>query len=121
DPGHRCMPRPAAHVDAERSGHLLRRSADVVAAARELDALAGSFVDREVAADGVGMLAAEPREAEVVADLLVGGRSEDQVAGRLEALTRERGDRDRARRDLALHVERAAAPDLVVADLAGER
>ena len=57
------------------------------------------------------MRLAEPREADVDADLLVGGRGEDEVARRLEALPRERGDRDRGGRHLALHVERAAAPD----------
>ena len=67
------------------------------------------------------MLLAEPREAEAVADLLVGRRDEEQVAGRAEALARERRDRDRARRDLALHVERAAPPDLAVAQLARPR
>ncbi len=35
------------------------------------------------------MLLAEPGEAEVVADLLVGGRGEDEIAGGLEALARE--------------------------------
>ena len=64
------------------------------------------------------MLLAEPGEAEVDTDLLVGGRHEDQVACRLEAFARERGDRDRARGDLPLHVERTASPDLSVADLA---
>ena len=64
------------------------------------------------------MLRAEPGEPEVLADLLICGRREDQVARRLEALARERGDRDRVRGDLALHVERAAAPDLAVSQLA---
>ena len=39
----------------------------------------------------------------------------------LEPLARERRDRDRVRRHLALHVERAAAPDLAVAQLARPR
>src|SRR5207249_1630274 len=37
---------------------------------------------------------------------------------RLEALAPERRDRDRARGDLALHVERAPSPHLAVAQLA---
>src|SRR5439155_21437816 len=73
------------------------------------------------------MLLAQPLQAEAVvamspaALLLVGGRAEDEVAARREALARERSDRDGVRRDLALHVERAAAPDLPVDQLAGER
>jgi len=67
------------------------------------------------------MLLTQPLEAEAVADLLVGGRREDQVAARPEPLTRERGDGDGVRRDLALHVERAAPPNLAVPQLARER
>jgi hypothetical protein len=67
------------------------------------------------------MLAAEPREAVVGAHLLVGGRDEDHVAGGLEAFPRERGDGDGARSRLTLHVKRAAAPDLVVAQLSRPR
>src|SRR5207248_9536738 len=36
-------------------------------------------------------------------------------------LARQRRDRDRLRRDLALHVERTATPDLAVTELAAER
>ena len=64
------------------------------------------------------MLTAQPGEPEVDADLLVGGRDEDHVALRLEALAREGRHRDSARGHLALHVERAATPDLAVAELA---
>ena len=69
------------------------------------------------------MRLAQPLEAEhlALAHLLVGGRREDQVAGRLEPLARERRDRDRVRRHLALHVERAAAPDAAVPQLARPR
>src|SRR4051812_13744647 len=68
------------------------------------------------------MLPAEPRQADLGgADLLVGGSHEDQVAARLEALPRKGSDRDRARRDLPLHVKRAAAPDLALAQLARPR
>src|SRR5207253_669283 len=81
-------------------------------------ATARALVDAEVAADGVGMRLAEPLRAEAGADLLVGGRREDQVTRRLEPLAGERSDRDGAGRDLPLHVERAAAPDLAVAQFA---
>ena len=67
------------------------------------------------------MLAHEPVEPEAVADLLVGRGDEDEVAVVTPALARERGERDGARGDLALHVERAAAPDEAVAELAAER
>ena len=59
--------------------------------------------------------------AEPGADLFVGSRREDEVPCGLEALTRERGQRHRARGDLSLHVECAATPHLAVAQLAAER
>src|SRR6202043_4146249 len=88
--------------------------------AAELEAVTTACVDGVVAANRVRVRLAEPGEAEAVAHLLVGGGREDQIAGGLKALARERRDRDRARGDLAFHVERAATPDLVVAHLARE-
>ena len=67
------------------------------------------------------MLADEPREAVVLVHLLVGGQREDEVAGGAESLAPERRERDGARRDLALHVERAAPPDLAVDEIARPR
>ena len=69
------------------------------------------------------MLAAEPEQPVVGAlpELLVGGGGEDQVACRTKALARERCDRDCAGRDLVLHVERPAAPDVPVTQLARPR
>ena len=64
------------------------------------------------------MLVAEPGQAEPLAHLLVGNRCEHEVARGAKALARERRQRDRARRDLALHVESAATPDLAVPELA---
>src|SRR5207244_4085478 len=84
-------------------------------------AVASALVDREIAANRVSVLATEPGKAEVVAYLLVGGRGENEVAARPELVARERGDRHRAGRHLPLHVERAAAPDLPVTQLARER
>ena len=121
DPGHRGMPGAAVDAHPERRAHLLGGRAEVERAARELDPLAAALVEAVVGADGVGVLLAEPGQAEVVADLLVGGRDEDQVAARLEPLAGQRRDRDSAGRDLALHVERAATPDLAVAQLARPR
>ena len=120
-PGIDAWPERPCTRDVERRGQLLGRPDDVVGLAAEHEPVAAALVDREVAADRVRMLRAEPREPEAVAHLLVGRRREDEVAGGLESLACERRDRDGARRDLALHVERTAAPDLVVAHLAGER
>jgi len=67
------------------------------------------------------MLLDEPLEPEARPDLLVGCRDEDQVAFRLEPVACKRGDRDRARGHLPLHVERATTPDLTLTDLARPR
>ena len=63
----------------------------------------------------------EPAQPEPGADLLVRDDEEDEIARRNEILARERGERDRARCDLVLHVERAAAPDLTVDQIARPR
>ena len=55
----------------------------------ELEAFPAALVEGVVGADCIRMFATEPGQAEVVADLLVGGRDEDQVACRLEPLARE--------------------------------
>ena len=120
DRGQRRVAAPAGDAQDEGRAQLLGRGAEVVRAPGDLDAVAGALVDGVLAAHGLGVLAAEPGEPEVgvVAHLLVGGGGEDQVAARLEPLARERGDRDRARRHLALHVQRPASPHLPVANLA---
>src|SRR6476659_6649030 len=95
----------AAHMDPERRGLLLRDRTFVDRrAVPEHEAAAPTFVDREVAANRVRMLPAEPGEAEIVA--------------RPEPVARERSDRHGVRGNLPLHVERAASPDLAVAQLA---
>ena len=65
----------------------------------------------------------EPHEAVAVAaaDLLVRDDDEDEVARRLESFARERRERDRRRRGLVLHVERAPPPHLAVDEVAGPR
>ena len=120
DVGHRRVPRAAVHAHVERRRQLLGGGADVVDAVAEVEPVAGALVDGVVAAHRIRVLLAQPLQAEAVADLLVGGRGEDQVAGGPEALAGERGDRDGVRRDLALHVQGAPAPDLVGAHLARE-
>ena len=64
------------------------------------------------------MLLDEPGESEALVDLLIGGQGEDHVSRGLDALTPERGEGNRARSHLAFHVERAAAPDLAVDEIA---
>ena len=105
----------------ERGAHLLRRRTEVEHLAAELDAVAGALVDGEVRADCVRVLLDEPLQAEAVADLLVGGGDEDQVARAAPPCAGERRERDRGRGDLALHVERPTPPDLVADQLATER
>ena len=111
------------HDQGERGGHLLRRRAQVEDAAAELEPVARPLVERVVATHGVGVCLAQPAKAGVLAlaDLLVGRRAEDQVAGRREPLPRKGSDGDSARRHLALHVQRAPAPDAAVLDLARPR
>ena len=63
----------------------------------------------------------EPLQPEAVADLLVGCRDEDEIAGAAPSFARERGERHCVRSDLPLHVEGAAAPYFAVDELATER
>ena len=121
DRRHRRVPAASVHAEDERRAHLLGGRAEVQHLAAELDAVAGAFVDREVGTHRVGVRFDEPLQPEAVADLLVGGRDEDQVARAPPALARERRERDRRRGDLTFHVERAAAPHLAVHELAAER
>ncbi len=86
-----CPERPLTRILNGR-GELLRRRALVERRAAELDAVAAALVDGEVAAHGIRVRLAQPLEAEAVADLLVGGGGEDEVAGRPKALAHERGD-----------------------------
>ena len=109
------MTAAAAHAQSERCAELLGGRAEPPRTPIELDAVAGTFVDAEVGADCFGMRLAEPLRAEACADLLVGRGGEDQLAGRLESLSRQRRNRDCLRRDLSLHVERASTPHLAVA------
>ena len=64
------------------------------------------------------MLLDEPAQAVPGTDFLVGDDEEHEISRGDEALAGERGERDRARRHLILHVERAAPPDLAVDEVA---
>jgi hypothetical protein len=121
DRRHRRVPAAAVHAQQKRRAHLLARRAQIEHLAAELDPVAGPLVEREVGADGGRVLLDEPLQAESVADLLVGGRDEDEVAGAPPAFACERRERDGRRGDLPLHVERSAPPDLLADELAAER
>ena len=115
------MAAPPEHAKQERRRHLLGGRAQVHDAVSERDALAAAFVHGVVRAHGVRVLSYEPLEPEPRTDLLVGGGDEDHVAGAAPAFARERRERDGGRSHLALHVECAAAPDLVADQLGPER
>jgi hypothetical protein len=110
----------ATPTDTEYEGraHLLGGRREVERALADLHAVTGTLVERVLGANRLRMLRAEPGEPDVDADLLVGRSDEDQVPAGTEPLARERRHRHSARRDLSLHVERAAAPDLAAAELA---
>ena len=63
----------------------------------------------------------EPAETVSRTHLLVGDDDEHEIAGERRPLARERGECDRARCDLVLHVERAATPDLAVDEVTRPR
>ena len=115
------MPAPSVDAQPERRAHLLGGGAHPHGLAVEIEPLAPALVERIVGANRVGMLAAQPGEAEAVTDLLVRRGDEDQVAGGTKALARERAEGDCGGRHLTLHVERTPAPDLAVHELAAER
>ena len=73
------------------------------------------------ALEQVGVLLAQEAGAEVAAVLLVAEDREDDVAARLQLAARCAQERVHDHRDAALHVERAAAPQPAVDELAAER
>ena len=73
----------------ERRGHLLGDRQQIERTPAELDAVAGALVQRVLGAHSLGVLLAEPGEAEVFAHLLIRRGHEDQIACRLETLARE--------------------------------
>ena len=121
DSGHRRVPAAAVDAQAEGSAHLLGRREEVDGLPTEHHPLAAALVERVVASHRVGMRLHEPLEAEAVTDLLVGRGGKDHVAGRAEPLPRQRCECDRRGRHMALHVERAPAPDDVVDEVARPR
>ena len=86
------------------------------------DAEAADLADRLGAAlEQVGVLVDQPAGAELAAGLLVGDEGQHDVARRLDAGAGPVADQRQHHRVHVLHVDRAAAPDVAVALLAGER
>src|SRR6185503_5166392 len=112
------VPAAAVQPELEGRGRLLRDRAEVVRAPAEDTPLAAALVEPVAHPQGLRMLAREPRRAEVDAHLLIRGEGEDDVAGGLHALTRQRREGDRSRSKVTLHVEGAASPDLAVDEVA---
>ncbi len=108
--------------DRETEDALLRAADAVEAPALVVEDLAAALVEEVVAAHGVRLLLAQPAGADVSAGLLVGHEDELEVSpGGSPALTSERHACDRLGRDLRLHVERAAAPEEPVREVARPR
>jgi len=110
----------AAHVRAQPA-HLLLGDLDrIEGLARDPLRRAAELAQGVLrAAEGAGMLLGEKARAHVAAVLLVAQDHELQ-RGRRPGLVRRDEGRD-AHRDAALHVERAAPPDVVVDELGAER
>ena len=100
-------------------GGLHEVEAQVVA---DGDAEAADLADRLGAAlEQVGVLVDQPAGAELAAGLLVGDVGQHDVARRLDAGAGPVADQRQDHGVHVLHVDRAAAPDVAVALLAGER
>ena len=69
----------------------------------------------------LGPLLDEPARAVLAAGLLVGDRREDDVAPQLRARAAQREHHRQLHGDHVLHVDRAAAPDHAVDEIAAER
>ena len=80
-----------------------------------------SLIAWRTPANRSGVVFDEEAGAEVAACLLVAVEDEDQVAGGRECLVPDSQQRGEEHRDAAFHVERAAAPDLPVDEISGER
>ncbi len=119
DTGQSSVAAAPVHQQRERRRRLLCGGTRVEHLAAELQPVARPFVHRVLAPHRIGVLLAQPAQALVLtlSHLLVGRGDEEQVAGRAEALTGKRSDRDRARSHLALHVQSAAAPHTAVPQL----
>ena len=108
-----------AHLEGRR--HLLGGRAQIDRRAAEHEPLAASLVDRVVTARRIRVSLDEPAEPVVRTDLLVCDDEKDEIAGGDESLPRKRRERNGTRRDLVLHVERTAPPDLTVDEIARPR
>jgi len=116
------VPGLAGGVEVEAEDPLLGAGDPEPSPTVELEHLPGALVDQHVAASGIGMLGAQPGGADLAAGLLVGDEQQLQrPAGGPPAAAGARHGGDRLGRDLVLHVQRAAAPQVAVDDLTGPR
>ena len=116
------MAGPAARAHAEAERALLRAADPVEAALAVGHHGAAALVEQPVHARRVGALLREPLGAEPAAGLLVDDGDDLQLSARgPPALAREVRRGHRLGRGLGLHVDRAAAPQRAVVDLAGPR
>ena len=118
---HRAVAGRAARGQPQPGHPLLRGLQQVEALAAEGQAEAADLADRlGDALEQLRVLVHQEAGAPGAAGLLVGGEGEHDVAGRLALLAQALADDRQHHRVHVLHVDRAAAPDAVVGDLAGE-
>ncbi len=111
-----------AHAAAQPADLLLRHLDRIKAAATDSLRCAAELADRVLhALEQLGMFVREEAGAEVAAVLLVAEDGENDVATWLDLGARGAQERVDHHRDAALHVERAAAPEPAVHQLASER
>ena len=118
---HRAVAGCAANAQAAPGDTLLAdvdRDVRLVLGTAVQAALLGQHV---VGADRIGLVVGHPLHAVRAARLLVGDGEVDQVAAGAEPTGGEVAKGDRHRRGEVEHVDRAAAPDLAVDQLATER
>ena len=107
---------------AKAKDALLGDADAVVALAVVREVRAAALVEQVVAAHLVGVVLADPHRAELAADLLVDDHDDEQVAlRRAPARARERQRGGHLGGGLRLHVQRAAAPDEAVGEVARPR
>ena len=122
DAGERGVPGDAARGHAEAERALLGDADGVDPAVAVGHDRPAALVDQPVHARDVGPLLGQPLGAEPAADLLVDHRDHLQLAARgPPAAAGQRGGGDDLGGGLGLHVERAAAPQVAVVDLARPR
>ena len=114
------MARCTAEGELHPADALLRDLHRVVANAEEVHREAADLVQADLRRDQVGMVLDHPARSERATGLLVGDDEQCHVATRSHAAAGEREHHREIHRGLTLHVDRAAAPETAVGDLAAE-